>query len=154
MSRLRRLLLLLVLVAPAVPAADLTAEEARAIRAVVQGQLDAFKADDAARAYAYASPGIQQQFGTAEHFMAMVRGQYPMVYRPASVAFLQPQRVDGQVTQAVRMTDAAGASWLVVYLMEQQRDKRWRIAGCQAVPQAARTARRDQAPSGDGAASS
>ena len=128
-----------VLVARAVPAADLTQGETRAIRAVIEAQLDAFEADDAKRAFSYASPGIQQQFGTPEHFLAMVRGQYGVVYRPASVSFLQPQRVDGAVSQGVRMTDAAGVSWLVLYLMEQQRDKSWRIAGCEAVPATART---------------
>jgi hypothetical protein len=146
-SVLRLLLAGLALVAQLAGAADLTRDETRAIRAVIQAQLDAFEADDAKRAFSYASPGIQQQFGTAEHFMAMVRGQYAVVYRPASVSFLQPQRIDGQVTQGVRMTDATGAAWLVVYLMEQQRDRSWRIAGCQAAQTAARTAARPQAAS-------
>jgi hypothetical protein len=139
-SFLRLLSIVVLLLARAAVAADPTQDEARAIRAVVQAQLDAFKADDEKRAFSYASPGIQQQFGTAEHFMAMVRRQYAVVYRPASVAFLEPQRIDGQVRQPVRMTDAAGTSWLVLYLMEQQRDRSWRIAGCQATQQAVRTA--------------
>jgi hypothetical protein len=139
--RLLWVCLALLLFARSAAAADLAADDARAIRAVVQAQLDAFKADDARRAFSYASPGIQQLFATPERFMAMVQGQYPVVYRPASVAFLQPQRIDGQVSQAVRMTDAGGASWLVMYLMEQQPDRSWRIAGCQAVQSSARTAR-------------
>uniref|UniRef100_UPI00403F8DA0 DUF4864 domain-containing protein n=1 Tax=Microcoleus sp. OTE_8_concoct_300 TaxID=2964710 RepID=UPI00403F8DA0 len=42
------------------------------IRSVVEKQLQAFQKDDAAGAFAFASPGIQQQFRTAENFMHMV----------------------------------------------------------------------------------
>lgn len=133
-------LCVLMSIASAASAAELTADDTRAVRAVVQAQLDAFKADDARRAFAHASPGIQKLFGTPEHFLAMVRTQYPVVYRPASVSFLQPQRIEGEVSQSVRMTDAKGTSWLVVYVMEQQPDKSWRIAGCHAVQASARTA--------------
>jgi hypothetical protein len=132
-------LLLASCVSLAAPAADLTQDESRAVRAVIQAQLDAFKADDAKRAFSYASPGIRQVFVTPERFLAMVREQYPVVYRPASVSFLQPQRIEGEVSQVVRMSDSSGVSWHVVYRMEQQPDKSWRIAGCQAVQARART---------------
>jgi hypothetical protein len=108
-----------------------TGADAKAIRAVVQGQLDAFASDDGAKAFSYAAPGIHAQFGSPEVFMAMVREGYAVVYRPASVQFL-PARVErGAIFQGVRMIDAEGGVWIVHYTMERQKNGTWRIAGCQ-----------------------
>ncbi len=68
-----------------------SAADMRTARAVVQAQLDAFAADDAPRAFSLAAPGLREVFGNADRFMAMVRSSYPVVYRPASVAFLVPE---------------------------------------------------------------
>ena len=126
------LCLLLVAAAPA-SADGLTAAETRSVRAAVQGQLDAFAADDAARAFAFAAPAIREMFGTAERFMAMVRSSYPVVYRPASVAFLVPESMGGEVIQGVHFTDGRGVLWLAVYRLQRQGDNAWRISGCQVV---------------------
>ena len=106
------------------------AADAKAVRAVVETQLAAFAADDAQRAFAQASPSIQQMFGDPELFLTMVRTGYPVVYRPASVRFLAPVWVEGTLLQGVHMTDAVGALWVAVYQLERQPDKSWRIAGC------------------------
>ncbi|WP_206602953.1 DUF4864 domain-containing protein [Leptolyngbya ohadii] len=58
-----------------------------AIRAMIERQLQAFQQDDAAGAFAFASPGIQAQCGTPENFMRMVQRGYAPVYRPRSVEF-------------------------------------------------------------------
>ncbi len=85
------------------------AAEARRIQAVIADQLAAFAADDAPRAFRHASAALQRQLGgSAERFMAMVRTAYPPVYRPASIAYLRPERLDGQWTQGVHLTDAQG----------------------------------------------
>jgi hypothetical protein len=130
----RRLLLAVpaMTVVTPLPAADVSAADAKAARALIESQLAAFAADDATRAFAFASPAIQAMFGTAERFLAMVRQSYPVVYRPASVGFLQPQWVDGKLVQRVQMVDAAGAPWMVVYEIERQADRTWRIAACVA----------------------
>jgi hypothetical protein len=120
-------------------AADVSKADAQKIRAVVQGQLDAFSADDGKRAFSFAAPSIQQMFGTPERFMAMVREGYPVVYRPASIGFRVPELTDGVVVQSVEMTDAAGGSWLAVYAMEKQPGGQWRIAGCQVARSDAKT---------------
>ena len=118
-------------VVAASPAADVSSEDAAAIRAVISEQLDAFARDDAPRAFALASSGIRAQFGSPEIFMDMVRTGYPVVYRPKSVQFEKPAVVDGEVIQPVRMTDADGESWVAFYPMQRQPDGRWRINGCQ-----------------------
>lgn len=104
------------------------------IRAVVQLQLDAFAADDSKKAFSYATPGIQKVMGNADRFMAVVQSSYPMVYRPASVAFLKPEQADGDVIQRVQIVDASGTPWLAVYRVELQKNKTWRIGGCVVVP--------------------
>lgn len=113
-------------------AAEVTAVDARAVRAVIEAQLAAFTADDAAKAFSFAAPGIRALFVTAERFLAMVRQAYPVVYRPASVTFLKPEWIESKLIQRVQMADAAGAPWMVVYQMERQRDRSWRIAACVA----------------------
>jgi Domain of unknown function (DUF4864) len=125
---------MLALLAPAVASAAVLAEpDASAVRQVVEAQLDAFAADDAERAFSYASASIRAQFGDADNFMAMVRGGYPMVVRPAAVLFFQVQAVDGAdgtVSQPVQLRDREGRLWIATYLLERQAGAGWRINGC------------------------
>lgn len=111
-------------------AAPLSAQDAKNVRSVIQAQLAAFAADDAAKAFSYAAPNVRKSVVSAEHFMAMVRGHYAVVYRPASVAFMQPERDGNLVVQPVQMSDAEGVAWLAVYTLQQQKNKQWRITGC------------------------
>jgi hypothetical protein len=104
--------------------------DAKAIRAVVQGQLDALAADDGAKAFSYATPGIHAQFGSAVVFMAMVREGYAVMLHPESVSFLPLVIEAGQTIQQVRLTDDAGRVWLARYVMEKQKSGAWRVGGC------------------------
>jgi hypothetical protein len=126
---------------PALAAPEVSRADAKAVRSVIEAQLAAFAADDAERAFGFAAPNIRATFGNADRFMAMVREGYPVVYRPASVAFLAPQpgNTEGLVLQQVRMTDADGAPWLVAYELERQSDQQWRITACVAVRAPGRT---------------
>jgi Domain of unknown function (DUF4864) len=122
------------LLAPvAASAAVLSDSDARSVRAVIEAQLDAFAADDAERAYSYASTAIRTQFTDAAAFMAMVRSGYPMVVRPESVTFFQPLVVDGTVLQKLQLRDRAGRLWQATYQLEQQARVGWRINGCEVV---------------------
>lgn len=133
-SRAAAALLLLVFSAAAW-AATFTPADEKDVREVVQAQLAAFAADDAEKAFSYAAPNIRQSFASAGHFMAMVRGNYAVVYRPASVAFLKLESLSAdnkntEVVQRVQMTDANDVPWLAVYSLQRQKDKHWRITGC------------------------
>ena len=123
---------LLLALAPLVASAQepLPAADARAVREVIEAQLDAFRRDDAPRAFSYASAGIREIFGTPEMFLEMVRTSYAVVYRAQSVQFDAPVVVEGDVLQPVRMTDAEGRAWLALYPMQRQPDGTWRIDGC------------------------
>ncbi len=121
------------LVPAAAGAAVLADRDARAVRSVIEAQLAAFAADDAERAYSYASAAIRTQFADAATFMAMVRSGYPMVVRPESVTFFQPRSADGVVLQTVQLRDRAGRLWRATYQLEQQARDGWRINGCEVV---------------------
>jgi len=139
---LRRALIATALVlalAPALAGAQAASDaDARAVRQVIEAQLAAFRRDDAARAFSYAAPGIRDSFGTPEKFMAMVREQYAVVYRPRSVSFEEPLLVGEDLVQPVRMTDGYGHAWMAIYPMARQPDGSWRINGCHLAPLPAR----------------
>lgn len=112
-------------------AAPLRADEGA--RAVIAAQIEAFLAQDVTRAYGYASPFIQQKFGTPEQFGAMVRDGYPMIWTPSDVTFLDLREGDGRLWQGVRVSDAAGKGWIVEYEMIETPEG-WRINGVQVRP--------------------
>lgn len=132
------ILALAVFASPAVRAEPVSAADTRSVKLVVEAQLAAFAADDAKGAFSYAAPSIREMFGSPDRFMAMVRSGYPAVYRPATVNFLNPGWVQGQLVQGVHLTDASGALWLAVYRLERQADKSWRINGCDVQPSTGR----------------
>lgn len=123
------LLLLLAGFAPAAAQAP-AAGDRGAIEQVIRDQMAAFRADDAAAAFAFASPSIQAMFGTPERFLAMVRRGYAPVYRPRSVEFRELAPRDGALVQRVLVVGPDGVPEVALYVMEQQPDGRWRIAGC------------------------
>ncbi|SIN75566.1 DUF4864 domain-containing protein [Vannielia litorea] len=116
----------------AVPAAK--AQEANTIPDVIGRQLEAFEADDFARAFTFASPMIKGLFGTPENFGAMVRQGYPMVHRPEGVTF-GAQRVEGEsIYQTVTIRDAQGRYHALEYEMIPDGAAGWLIDGVSFIP--------------------
>lgn len=112
-------------------AAPMSDEEAQQIQRVIVAQLTAFAEDDAEQAFQTASPAVREAIGTSELFLALVRGAYPMVYRPASVTFHQPEKqTGGSVLEMVEITDTEAKSWFALFALERQPDSTWRISGC------------------------
>src|SRR6266853_884585 len=85
--------------------AGVSSRDARAVRTVIEAQLEALAADDAVLAFSYASPSIRMQFGDASNFMQMVLQGYRMVIRPQEIAFLRPEAIGGTVIQVVYLRD-------------------------------------------------
>lgn len=104
------------------------------IRSVIDSQIEAFRADDFATAFEYASPMIQGMFGTADNFGRMVRQGYPMVWRPADVRFGGLSEREGRMVQSVVVTDEAGRIHLLEYDMIPS-ESSWEINGVRFVPQ-------------------
>lgn len=125
------LLLLPGAVVPLVQSAEISEADATAIRTVIEAQLAAFAADDEAKAFSFASSTIREMFQTPQNFIAMVRDSYPVVYRPASVLFLEPEAAgENDVEQQVQMSDSDGQFWMAIYRMQHQPDGSWLINGC------------------------
>ncbi|HEX8417812.1 MAG TPA: DUF4864 domain-containing protein [Methylobacterium sp.] len=105
-----------------------------AARATVERQIEAFRKDDAATAYAQAAPAIQGMFQSPETFIAMVRKGYAAVYRARSFSVERIEDVgeDG-LALGVKLQDETGADWVALYSLERQADGAWRISGCQLV---------------------
>jgi hypothetical protein len=103
------------------------------IRSTIESQIQAFQADDFARAFTFASPTIKGMFGTPENFGAMVKQGYPMVYRPAEVQMMELREVAGAMWQRVRITDQAGAGWYLDYMMVETPEG-WQINAVQILP--------------------
>ena len=109
-----------------------TAQE-QPIQDTIQSQIDAFIADDFAKAFSYASPNIKGLFGTAENFGAMVTQGYPMVRRPAEVEMQELREVAGNLWQRVRVTDQAGQAHFLDYMMIETPEG-WQINAVQLLP--------------------
>ena len=106
------------------------ADEYDDIRNVITSQIEAFKRDDAAGAYAFAAPVIQHIFPDEDVFIDMVKRGYPQVYRPKSYAFGTAQPTENAIAQTVILTDADGKQWQALYTLEKQPDGHWKISGC------------------------
>lgn len=129
-----RLAALLFAVTLAMPAVTLpAAAQEGPIQETIQRQIEAFQADDFARAFTFASPNIKGLFRTPENFGAMVKNGYPMVYRPADVEMLDLREIAGNLWQRVRITDQAGAGWFLDYMMVETPEG-WQINAVQILP--------------------
>jgi hypothetical protein len=104
-----------------------------AIRQVISDQIAAFRADDLATAFSYASPAIREMFGDADRFGRMVRDGYPMVWRPGNVRFAALEDRNGRWVQGVIVTDQAGALHVLDY-EKVPLDGEWRINGVSLRP--------------------
>lgn len=120
--------------APLSAADGASSADAAAIRGVIEAQLAAFQRDDGAAAFSFAAPAIQQQFGTPERFMQMVRTGYAPVYRPRQV-FFQELLVHGERwVQPLLITAQDDSVLIAIYDMERQPDGTWRIGGVVLLP--------------------
>ncbi|MFO1120985.1 MAG: DUF4864 domain-containing protein [Hyphomicrobiales bacterium] len=126
------LLALVILVLPASTRADtVTGSDAQDFARIITAQIEAFRADDAPRAYSFAAPMIQRVFPTPDVFMSMVRQGYQPVYRPQSFTF-GASGLDsaGRPTQLVSIVGPNGKTYEALYTFERQPDGTWKIAGC------------------------
>mgnify|MGYP006074718515 FL=1 len=106
------------------------ASEKEDVQAIINGQFQAFLEGDVSRAFTYASPSIRSIFETPQNFGEMVQNGYPMIWRPASVTFLENKQTPQGRTQDVQIFDAAGTAHYVRYFVTQT-PSGWKISGVQ-----------------------
>jgi hypothetical protein len=124
------LVALTLLSAPLVARGAVSGSDQAAIHSVITNQIEAFRQDNAAGAFGYATPNLQAQFGSPDRFMSMVRHGYLPVYRPRTVEFGLLSDEDGEVVQLVELIGPDGVAYTARYTMERQADGSWRISGC------------------------
>jgi hypothetical protein len=127
----KRILVLLAALfwAHAAAAQGIPAADGAAIRAVIDAQLDAFRARDGERAFAFADANIRAMFGDAATFMRMVREGYAPIYSPRAREFGAAEDRGDTVAQAVEIEGADGSAVLAIYEMRRLSDGTFRIAG-------------------------
>jgi Domain of unknown function (DUF4864) len=113
---------------------DLSDRDRRAIRSIVEAQLQALQHNDGDLAFAHASPGIQAMFRNPDNFMRMVRQSYQPVCCPRAVIFEDIRLLQDSWTQPVLLLSPEGNPLRALYLMEQQPTRCWKINGCYLVP--------------------
>ena len=125
-----RALVLLTAILLSLATSGRAADDVAAAQSVIRSQEQAFSHDDAAAAYSYAAPAIQEMFRQPDIFMYMVQNNYPPVYRHKSFEFGEARAADGQIAQRVHIVDANGEAWEALYTLEQQPDGSLKITGC------------------------
>lgn len=103
-------------------------------RATVERQIEAFRKDDAATAYAQAAPSIQGMFASPDTFIEMVRKGYGAVYRARSFSIDRVEESGEEgLSLGMKLQDENGVDWMALYSLEKQSDGAWRINGCRLV---------------------
>jgi parvulin-like peptidyl-prolyl isomerase len=121
-------LLLAFLLSLAAPAG--AADDVATAQAIIRSQVEALGRDDAAVAYSYAAPAIQEVFPQADIFLGMVQRNYAPVYRHKSFEFGEGRAADGKIAQRVHIIDADGEAWEALYTLEFEPDGSVKISGC------------------------
>lgn len=117
-----------------VQAESLAPADRSEIQTIIQGQVNAFLANNSATAYSYAAPSIKRMFQNDEQFMSMVQQQYQPVFRPQSFTFGRIADKGQGPVQEVYITGPAGKDWVAIYTLEKQPDGNWKINGCYLQP--------------------
>lgn len=109
------------------PVGSRAGEPVETAQGVIQSQLSAFMKDDAAAAYSFTSPGIQQKFPNPSDFFAMVKRGYGPLYRPMHIAFGRSRVVEGHIFQEVIVATPDGKDWTALYHLIELPDGSYRI---------------------------
>ncbi len=143
-----RLALLFVLaLAVAGPAAGGPEHELRQnVISVIKNQLAAFQRDDGKAAFAYASPDVQDQFGSPEAYLDKFAHAYKAVYRPKHVTFLNLAYSRGRLVQRALVVGPDGGAVVALFPMVRMADGSWRVDGCVLVPATGKSAEGDPDP--------
>jgi hypothetical protein len=129
MKRIAALALALAIGLVSLAAAEVADADRAEIQSIIGSQIDAFRRDDGAAAYDFASPMIRTLFPTPDIFMEMVQTGYMPVYRPQSFTFGPLLDTPRGPVQRVFITGPDGAGYVAEYFLQQQPDGTWKING-------------------------
>ena len=102
-----------------------------AVRAVIGGQIDAFRAGAHETAFGFAAPSIRTMFGSTDRFISMVRSGYGAIYGAKRYDFGRTRVTRDTILQEVLITGPMDGQWTAIYTLRRQEDGSWKIAGVQ-----------------------
>jgi hypothetical protein len=110
--------------------AEITDDDARAIRWMIREQIVAFKKGDWAGALALSSAGIQASFAEAGSLKALIEGHYRPLLAPRQVMFGAFAIVPDGIGLTVEVVDTDGDRHHLLYMITKEQERGWCIHGC------------------------
>ena len=98
-------------------------------RDVIKQQLQAFKINDADKAYSFAAPKIKLQFNNAKIFMEMVKDNYEPVSNSKDFYFLKSNFYNDQIYHQLQIISQSNQSYIATYSLILDGGE-WKISGC------------------------
>lgn len=123
------LVLATVLRAQEAPASQVPPATINQMQEIISAQIDAFLAEDADAAYAFAAEPIKMRFPTANMFVRMVEQGYPAVYAPQSFSFAASALTPEGPAQQVEFVGEDGQVWRGLYTFAEEDDGNLLISG-------------------------
>jgi hypothetical protein len=110
-------------------------------QAIISEQIAAMKAQDATKAYSFASPGIRGLFPDEKRFFEMVQKNYDAIFHAGNYAFGRSKLVGGGelVLQEVMITGPGGKDWTAIYEMRLMDDGIYKVNGVRMLKNTAST---------------
>ena len=98
-------------------------------RTIIQRQLEAFQRNDAAGAFALASPGLKETYSNSTNFMDSVRSGDTPFFKRRMTEYHDFVSSGDNAAQSLILIDDDSSVWTVVYKLARQPDGAWLIDG-------------------------
>lgn len=96
---------------------------------IISQQLEAFKVNDASKAYSFAAPFIKMRFEDPESFMNMVKDNYEPISNAKDFYFLKFKINNGNIYHQLQVISKSNQSYIATYSLVFIEDE-WKISGC------------------------
>ena len=96
---------------------------------IITQQIEAFKIEDAEKAYSFAAPYIKLRFDNSDVFMKMVKENYEPVSNPKDFYFLKSKVLNGDIYHQVQIISQANKIYIATYTLTLAGSD-WKISGC------------------------
>jgi len=96
---------------------------------IISQQLEAFKINDAPKAYSFAAPFIKIRFQDPESFMSMVKDNYEPISNAKDFYFLKFKINNGDIYHQLQVISQSNQSYVATYSLVFIEDE-WKISGC------------------------
>ena len=96
---------------------------------IISQQLEAFKVNDASKAYSFAAPFIKMKFEDPESFMSMVKDNYEPISNAKDFYFLKFKINNGNIYHQLQVISKSNQSYMATYSLIFIEDE-WKISGC------------------------